>query len=45
MNKLEQLQELRERAGIQFEKSFRCEDAEKNIHLLDKDQFFKKFSE
>ena len=42
---LEQLQKLRDRAGITFTKSFNCIDAEKNIHLADKDQFFKKFTE
>lgn len=42
MNKLEK---LRERAGIVFKKSFGCQDAEKNIHLADKDQFFEKIIE
>lgn len=45
MNKLQLLEEMRSRAGIVFKKSFRCKDAEKNIHLLDKDKFFKKFLE
>lgn len=45
MNKLERLQEIRERTNIKFKKSFRCQDAEKNIHLLDKNKFFKKFIE
>lgn len=40
MNKLEQ---IRASAGIVFEKSFGCKEAERNIHLLDKDQFFEKF--
>ena len=43
MNKLERLHELREKAGIKFNKSFNCQEAEKNIHLVDKDKFFKKF--
>jgi len=42
-NKLEELHNMRERCGIKFQKSFRCKDAEKNIHLLDIDTFFKKF--
>lgn len=42
MNKLEK---IRESAGIVFKKSFGCIDAEKNIHLLDKDQFFAKIIE
>jgi hypothetical protein len=45
VNKLEQLHELRNKAGIVFDKSFNCKDAEKNIHLIDKDKFFKKFVE
>lgn len=43
MNKLEKLHEMRKKAGITFTKSFNCQDAEKNIHLVDKDKFFKKF--
>lgn len=43
--KLEELHELRDRAGIRFTKSFNCIDAEKNIHLADKDKFFKKILE
>lgn len=43
MDKLEQLHELREKAGITFTKSFNCKEAEKNIHLVDKDKFFEKF--
>lgn len=43
MNKLERLHQLREKAGIVFNKSFNCEEAEKNIHLVDKDKFFEKF--
>lgn len=42
MNKLEELNELRNKAGIVFQKSFNCQDAEKNIHLCDKDKFFSK---
>lgn len=45
VNKLEQLHELRDKAGIVFDKSFNCKKAEKNIHLVDKDKFFKKFVE
>lgn len=42
---LDELHKMRERAGISFKKSFNCKDAEKNIHLVDKDQFFKKILE
>ena len=42
---LEELHKLRDRAGITFRKSWNCIDAEKNIHLADKDQFFKKILE
>ena len=40
---LEKLREMRERAGIIFKKSFNCQDAEKNIHLVDSETFFKKY--
>jgi hypothetical protein len=43
MNKLQKLHNMRERCGIVFRKSFRCKEAEKNIHLLDIDTFFEKF--
>ena len=44
-DKLKELRKLRERAGIKFDKSFRCQDAEKNVHLFDKEKFFKKIKE
>ena len=45
MSRLDELHELRDKAGIVFDKSFNCKKAEKNIHLVDKDKFFKKFVE
>ncbi len=44
-DKLKELRELRERAGIKFDKSFRCKDAEKNVHLFDEQKFFQKIKE
>jgi len=44
-NKLQEIHELREKAGISFKQSFRCKDADKNIHLLDIKTFFKKIKE
>ena len=43
MGKMSYLEYMRKRGGIVFKKSFRCQDAEKNIHLLDVDTFLKKF--
>ncbi len=44
-DKLNELRRLRERAGIKFDKSFRCQDAEKNVHLFDQEKFFQKIKE
>ena len=44
-DKLKYLRKIRERCGVEFRKSFRCQDAEKNVHLIDGEAFCKKFIE